>query len=132
MSGGTGYRPLLIKQGSTFDETWTWYPGGAYNVATKTAIGSPVDLTGWSARMQIRRRAEDPGPPLLSLTDGDGITLGGEAGTIRIVIDADVSSAWTWRSGEYDLEMVDPDGKPWRKLEGDVKVSPEVTREEES
>jgi hypothetical protein len=39
-----------------------------------------------------------------------------------------VSSGWVWRTGVWDLELVDSGGKPLRLLKGAVKVSPEVTR----
>jgi hypothetical protein len=43
-----------------------------------------VDLTGYHARLQLRATAA--GPALVSLTDGSGITLGGAAGTVALVI----------------------------------------------
>jgi hypothetical protein len=39
------------------------------------------------------------------------------------------SSAWTWRSAHYDLEVTSPDGDVIRMLEGRIRVSPEVTRD---
>lgn len=120
------YYPLLIEQGSTFDRTLTLYDDGSYDLIAGEATGEPIDLTGYSARMQIRRNAHSA-DVLFELTDGDGLTLGDDLGTIRILIDADTSSEWTWRSGEYDLELVQPSGDPIRLFQGDVKVSPEVT-----
>lgn len=124
-----GYWPLFINQGETFDRTLTFYPDGAYDLITNAPTDDPVDLTGYSARMQIRRNVHSA-DALLSLTEGDGLTLGDDLGTIRILIDADTSSDWVWRSGVYDLELVMPTGEVLRLLEGDVKVSPEVTRDE--
>lgn len=51
--------------------------------------------------------------------DADGIVLW---------IPGEVSSTWSWRSAVYDVEYVDPDGKPHRVDQGKLKIDPEVTR----
>ncbi len=49
---------------------------------------SPVNLTGYTARLEVRRGPLDaPGEVLLALTDASGITLGGAAGTISLALD---------------------------------------------
>ncbi len=66
---------------------------------------------------------------IVSLTSGSGITLGGAAGTIAILISATTTAALTAPfSGVYDLELVSAGGVVTRLLQGAATVSPEVTR----
>ena len=110
---------LSIDQGATFTRQVTWKTG-------KPA--TPVDLTGCTARMQIREAIESP-EVLVSLTTANGgITLGGPAGTVALRIEADTTAAFEWRAGVFDLEIEFADGTVRRLLAGTVTVSPEVTR----
>jgi hypothetical protein len=88
------------------------------------------DLTGCSARMQVREAFTSPQALLdLSSEPGEGITITpGPPGVIEIVITSVQTAAMTWRSGVYDLELTDAGGEVERLLEGSVTVSPEVTR----
>jgi hypothetical protein len=110
---------LDIQQGATLSLTATW----------TDSTGAAVNLTGYTARMQVRS-AYDATTTILSLTSGAGdITLGGSAGTIAITASATVTAALTapW-TGVYDLELVSGGGVVTRLLEGPATVSPEVTR----
>lgn len=87
---------------------------------------TPLDLTGYTARMQVRKSVGSS-EVLLELTTANG-RLVIEGSTVRIVLSAEVTAAITWRQGVYDLELVPPDGKVERLVQGSVVVSPEVTR----
>lgn len=92
-----GVYNIRCDQGSTFQRVIT---------VTQAVSGDtyePVDLTGYSARMQIRKKFG--GTLLIELTDGDGLTLGGPAGTVTIDMTA-AQTAEITRSGVYDLELV--------------------------
>ena len=117
MALGNSY-DLEIKQGATLSLTATW----------KDSTGAAINLTGYTARMQVRS-AYDATSTILSLTSSSGITLGGSAGTIAITASATVTAALTapW-SGVWDLELVSGGGVVTRLLEGAATVSPEVTR----
>jgi hypothetical protein len=78
--------------------------------------------------MQVRETYSSS-TSIVSLTSGAGITLGGAAGTIAIVISATTTAALTAPfSGVYDLELVSAGGVVTRLLQGAATVSPEVTR----
>ena len=66
-----------IKQGATFQLTITW----------KDSAGTAINLTNYTARAQARL-TYDTAATIFSLTSSSGITLGGAAGTIAIVIAA--------------------------------------------
>lgn len=110
---------ISILQGETFHKVYTWKAG---------APAVPVDLTGCTARMQVRAQVQNA-DVLLELSTANGrIGLGGAAGTITLDLSATDTAALAWTLGVYDLEIVHPDGSVRRLMAGPVKVSPEVTR----
>lgn len=109
---------LTIYQGATFREHFTWTDGN----------GTPVNLTGYTARLQ-GRPAPDSETLLLSLTtENGGIILGGPAGTVLVQMAASGTSALAAGGGHYDLELVAADGTVTRLLMGRLHISQEVTR----
>jgi hypothetical protein len=109
---------LSIKQGATLSLVATW----------KDSTGTPVNLSGYTARMQVRN-TYDAGNAVLSLTTSNGgIALGGTAGTITITAAATATAALAAPyTGVYDLELVSG-AVVTRLLEGIATVSPEVTK----
>ena len=110
---------LAINQGATFSLAATW----------RDSNGTAVNLTGYTARLQIRS-AYDSSTTTVSLTSAAGdIVLGGAAGTIVATISATATAALASSfSGVWDIELVSGSGVVTRLLEGAVTVSPEVTR----
>lgn len=92
---------------------------------------TPVDLTGFTARMQIKDKA---GGTVLASTDVDDapldiitITLNTTTHTITAIIAATDTADLTWKRGVYDLEMVSSTGEVTALLTGTVTVTAEVT-----
>jgi len=114
-----GSHDITIEQGATFRLSLIW----------KDSAGALVDLTGYTARMQVRRRHSSEDPPALSLTSAAGdIVLGGTAGTIVVTAAATVTDDIDFKAGVYDLELEDSTGFVTRLVEGSVTITPEVTR----
>lgn len=112
----TGTYNIICPQGVSYDETFT-----------VTSNGSPMNLSGYSARMQIRRSYDSD--PLLTLTSGGGgITLGGAAGTILVEIAYTTTEAFSSGQYLYDLEITSGANKRDRLLEGTFTISREITR----
>jgi hypothetical protein len=114
-----GYLDLNCYQGANFDYTLTWQTGG-----------TAVNLSGYSARMQVRD-SYDAGTAIVSLTSGTGITLGGTAGSIALELSATQTAALDGTPNSqyiYDLELVSGAGYVTRLVEGRFYVYPEVTR----
>jgi len=103
-------------QGSTFSRTLTY-----------KANDTAVNLTGYSARMQVRKNVTDSAV-ILSLVSPTDITLGGSAGTIVLIVSASAMAAVVAGSYVYDLEIQSASGVVTRLIEGKFIVSPEVTR----
>lgn len=123
-------RPATVNYhlylGATFQETAT----------LKDSTDALIDLTGYSALMHIRRDRSDL-TPLYVFTSGDGsIELGGPAGTVSLVLNAQDTS---------NDDLIDPEGEVWvydllltnnnetpatvdRTLAGMVYAHPGVTR----
>lgn len=89
----------------------------------------PVDLTGYTARMQLRASAAADAVLLDLTTENGGITLGATDGTITCTASAAQTAALAFSTAVYDLELVDGDGAVTRLAEGSVTLSREVTRE---
>jgi hypothetical protein len=114
---------LVITRGETYVRPFLWQTG---------TPAAPVDLTSYTARMQIRPAwlvpGETPAAALISLTDTSGIALGGAAGTVTVTITDVLTSALTIDDGVYDLELIAPvSGKVTKFLRGTVTVLPEAT-----
>jgi hypothetical protein len=112
-----GTHNFLCEQGATFTREITWLD----------SEGVPVNLTNYTARMQVRATASSAST-LLSLTSSGGdIVLGGTAGTITITASATATAAVAAGCYVYDLELVDGT-TVYRLLQGDFTVDAEVTR----
>ena len=108
---------LLIKKGETFTLSLVW----------KDSAGNQIDLTSYTAKMQVREGVSST-TTILDLSTATGeIVLGGATGTIDITVSAVNTSAIAGSSGVYALEM-DLGGVVTRLLEGNVTFSPEVVR----
>jgi hypothetical protein len=106
---------ITCPQGATFDRTLTITNGG-----------TAMNLTGYTAAMQVREAA-GAATALISLTNGSGLTLGGTAGTIGITIAATATAGVASGSYSYDLEL-NSGGTITRLLEGSFNVTGNVTR----
>ena len=108
---------ILIEQGATFSQLVTYKDNGV-----------AVNLTGYTARMQVRSTLESAST-VVELTTANGlIALGGTAGTITLTIAAADTAALTAGRGVYDLELVSGSGIVTRLLQGVATISRNVTR----
>ena len=109
---------LKIEQGATFRQSFNW-----------STNDSPVNLTGYAARMQMRNPIESPTIIHELTTQNGGITFTDElAGKIELFISDTDTSAFKFDSCVYDLEMIAPNSDVIRLLEGEITLSKEVTR----
>lgn len=108
---------LTINQGSRF----------RYSLYVKEN-GAVLNLTGYTARMQIRK-TQDSDTVLASYTTADGnLVINAPQGVVQIRVPSSETEAYTWEAGVYDLEIVDGSNDATRVMQGWVKVSPQVTR----
>jgi len=113
-----GIYDIYIEQGATYNQPLVW----------KDSSGTAVNVTCYTARMQIRKTV-DATTIIWTLTTENGrITVGGANGLITLLVSAADTAALTTFCGVYDLEVISPAGVVTRLLEGQVEVSKEVTR----
>lgn len=133
---------LTVRQGETWSYVYTY----------RDSAGDLIDLTGYSARMAIKRAATDAETAQAYLStgadaDGGTIALGGALGTVTLSMtatetsgllsDVDITAlippamraAYSEKKEEfvYDLELVDGSGNVTRVLEGRFLVRRGVT-----
>lgn len=108
---------LTIERGATLDQVFTW----------KDSTLTAVNLTGYTARCQVKRTIGDVSPLLNLTTENGGITLGGVAGTITLYASDTATGALTGEEGVWDLELISGGGIVKRILQGKVFISPNVT-----
>ena len=113
-----GIYHLYLEQGTYHDVLMTYFD----------AADDPIDLTGYEAKLQIRKRKTSPDVVLELSTDNGGIILGSGDGTVRIVFTDEQTAALPHMSGFYDIKLTPPSGQAERFLQGDVEVSQAVTQ----
>jgi len=112
-----GQYNITLDQGATYSQLVTW----------KNSSGTLIDLTGWTARMQVRPLVKSA-TSLIELTTENGrISLGGAAGTITLTISATDTDDLPVGTYRYDLELVDGSTVE-RLLMGSFTVRGEATR----
>jgi hypothetical protein len=127
-----GKQDILIEQGATFRWVITLYNplldlGGDPVSPPQADENNPVDLTGYTARMQVREKVDSP-DPMLSISDATGEITGlDNTGLIEIEVADEVTSTIS-KSGVYDLEIESAGGIVTRLFQGKARLSKEVTR----
>jgi hypothetical protein len=101
-----------IEKGATWSKRLRWLDDD----------GVPVVLTGWTAEMVIRPQ-KNSSETIISLTTENGrITLGGNAGTIDLLLTEAETQAFTFTNAWYRLELKSG-GTSERIIEGAVSLS---------
>lgn len=123
-----GSHNFVCEQGATFKRTIEIeQPDLIADPTGETFV--PYDLTGFTARMQVRRTI-DSSSFLLSLTTENGtleINPGESLNVISINVAASVTASIS-TSGIYDIEIQNDQEEVSRVLQGNFTVIPEVTR----
>ena len=129
-----GKYSFVIEQGSTTN----------FEIQYKDSSNTPVDLTGYTGRMQIASDYSSVPNRTVYLTlssslnpDGTGLNFSGSngstpptSGSIGIYIAACTSSLLTFTTAKYDLEIYSGSGAcplTVRLLEGQISLSNQVT-----
>ena len=106
---------MICPQGATFSKRLTW-----------TIEDVPVDLTGYTARMQARDKYGSSCIVVDITTENGGISLDDE-GNIDLLIDSEDTESIIAKDYVYDLEL-DSGSQVYRVIEGKFIVTPEVTK----
>ena len=103
--------------------------GATYTVVVvyKDANDTPIDITGFSAFMQLRENFDSTVADLTLTTANGGISINGPLGEITITATAAQTTTLTSDYYLYDLELVNGSAVT-RLLQGQITVNSEVTR----
>lgn len=113
---------LIVEQNATFSLEVTW----------KDPTGTPIDLTGYQIRMQIRQQHDAP-TSLLSFDSEDldtGMTIGDldDSGVISIGWSDEITALLGFKTAYYDLTAESGGGDIYRIMEGKITLNRAVTR----
>lgn len=111
-----GQYDITIEAGATFGLSLTYV----------NETGEAVDLTGYTARMQLRTAIGDANPVIELTTSNNRIDIDTDTNVITLSISAS-DTAGLSGSGVYDLEIITGTTVE-RLLEGNYTVVAEVTR----
>lgn len=119
-----GIYNITCEQGTDFSRSCILkYPDPADPTGSTYLL---YDLTGYTARMQVRRTLESASPEIELTTANSGILLGGVAGTFEIVMTSTQTAALD-SDGVYDLEIISAGGTVSRVIQGTFTLDLEVT-----
>lgn len=105
-----------IDQGTTWNRYFIW-----------SISGTPVNLTGYTARMQLRRTRSDVAP-VLTLTDANSkLVIDAVNGKVTMKLTAAETAAMNG-TYFYDMEVVSASGDVTRLFQGKIVINDEVTQ----
>lgn len=114
----SGLYDMICEQGATFVRNLSWLDENEL----------PINLFGFTARMQVRATTQAATPLVTLTTDNGGIVLTPATGGIRLYLSAQATDSLPARKAVYDLEMVGADGTVTRLVQGSFTIVPQVTR----
>lgn len=112
-----GVYHLKIRQGKTLRKVFTFKIAGVL-----------VNLSGYTARAQVRQ-IPDASTALVDLsTANGGIALGGALGTITLILADTATANLTPINAVWELELIEPGGDVMSLLYGPATIQPEVVK----
>ncbi len=111
---------FLMEQGSVYNQIFVYTDDS----------GTPIDLTGYTAKMQLRDSTDNT-TVLLELNTSDStLILGGALGTITCDVSATITAALTFDEAVYDLELYPAgvEANAFKVIYGSVTLRKEVTK----
>ena len=108
---------ITVKQHATFNKRFVW----------RDKNGRAVNLTGWTAKLQVRSVPASP-DVLLEFSTTNGRIALYQNGTIELMMSDEDTGQLAFKNGAYDLVLETPTGEKIRLLEGKLTVSDGVTR----
>jgi hypothetical protein len=118
---------MAVTYNTTIDQGADWF----INFTYEQPAGTPVNITGYTAALQVRT-SPLARTAVLTLENGDGITITGASGLIECHATATQTAAIINGRYAYDIEITSP-GPAYtvtRLAQGTIEVSPQVTRTE--
>lgn len=109
---------IRIHQGATW----------AFSLILTDDNGTAIDLTGYTAKMEIRDMPGGTVFSTLTSSPAAGITITAATGEIDFALTAAQSAALTFGRGQYDIKITSSGGTVTYLLKGDFIVDARVTQ----
>lgn len=116
---------MAVTYNTVIDQGADWF----INFQYKQPDGTPVNLTGYTAALQVRTSPLAK-TAVLTLDTPDGLTITANTGTIAAHATAAQTAVITNGKYSYDLEITNNVGVVTRLVQGTIEVSPQTTRTE--
>ena len=116
---------MAVVYNTTIDQGADWF----FTVTYADPSGTPIIITDYSAKMQMRVEPNSPTAVLTLTTDDGSITINGPAGELNLHATAAQTGAIDEGPYVYDLEITSPapEETVTRLVQGQIIVSAEVT-----
>jgi NADH:ubiquinone oxidoreductase subunit F (NADH-binding) len=108
----------IIDQGADWFITFTY----------QNSSGTPINITGYTAALQLRSEPSDATAVLSLSSPSNGITITGATGTVAVTATAAQTGAISPGYYYYDLEITSGSAVVTRLAQGQIEVNPQVTR----
>ncbi len=100
----------------------------AYTSGGIVSYYEPINLTGFTARMQIRSKLEDTVVIHELTTENAGIVIDNTEKTIKLNITPEATALFTFTNAVYSLELISSGGEVTPFSNGSIMLIKEVTR----
>lgn len=104
------------------------YQGKTVNFEVIWGGSTPINVTGYSAKLQARETATSANPMVTFQSPSSGIIVGTTDGKFTFSMTATATAALTPAVGVYDFEITSPSGIVYLVMSGKFKIEAEVTR----
>lgn len=120
----TGKYDFTIQQGADFTLEFAW-------ATRQLSIDTPVNLTGFNARLQIIP-VDGSLPAIEWSSEGDNpvITIEAETGKFTFDVPNEQTADYTFLKARYEFEAISPAEKKHRLLRGIITVEKEMLNNE--
>ncbi len=128
MPEGTYYIATEVSNGVVYLNQINSLSYTTYSTGGVLEYNTPVGLSNYTARLQVKRKITDTEAVLTLTTENGGIILDNVYKTITLKATAQQTALLNFNSAVYDLELIDGSGKVYRFAEGSLTLKPEVTK----
>jgi hypothetical protein len=115
---------VAVTYNTVIDQGADWY----INFTYENPAGTPVNITSYTAALQVRTSPLAATTVLSLATGGNGIVITGATGLVAVHATAVQTGNITNGRYTYDLEITSPTSIVTRLVQGTIDVSAQTTR----
>lgn len=116
---------MAVEYDTSINQGADWYINFVYQ---DTTTGTPINITGYTAALQLRSLPSDTTAALSLTSPSGGITITGAQGLVAVHATAAQTGAIEAGYYYYDLEITSQVNVVTRLVQGQILVSAQVTR----